>query len=527
MGADPADQKRATRRAEAARIAAEEQEARRREDTVANVLARYYADHADGLKSGQEVRRVLDKELKGWAKRRVDDIRRSDAIRVLDTVKVRAPIQSKRLRAYGRHFFQWCITKELVEKNPFDGTAVVKEVPRDRVLTDDELRLVLRAIDRLEWPRRQFVHLLLLSAQRLNEVGDMEWSELDLIGEAPTWTLPGVRAKNGRAHAVPLAPIAVEILSTMDRVKDSPRVFASFSAAHAKTRVDEVMLEIAREDERQREANPDVWIITAASLLYEKPDFLPELDGLVIDEKFHDNAVGDQTKIDTTELWRAKIELCSDEEHDFLLGMRAKLLTAAENNGAGALSRAVLDEHGIFPHTALRAAILEQRLVKPDVLRPGMKESGFNLALHKHGARNRLAREAGALWNEIAMFLTFDHRHSGRISVAGSTFTFTPLRPFHPSWWAPMLALDATLTTPEILHATVLGDEVAGIPVAASLKADITIQWPDHVRVRRYAAGQDTREIVAGTCRTACSPFAVGKPSSRRNCPGIPNMIPI
>ncbi|MHC2514597.1 tyrosine-type recombinase/integrase [Bradyrhizobium diazoefficiens] len=257
MGVDPADQKRTNRKAEAARIAAEEQEARRREDTVANVLARYYADHADGLKSGREVRRVLDKELKGWAKRRVDDIRRSDAIRVLDTVKIRAPIQSKRLRAYGRHFFQWCISKELVEKNPFDGTAVVKEVARDRVLTDDELRLLLRAIDRLEWPRRQFVHLLLLSAQRLNEVGDMEWSELELTSDTPTWTLPGARAKNGRAHAVPLAPISVEILTSMDRVKDTPRVFASFSAAHAKTRIDEVMLEIAREDAAAGGDNPE------------------------------------------------------------------------------------------------------------------------------------------------------------------------------------------------------------------------------------------------------------------------------
>lgn len=257
LGADPADQKRATRKAEAARIAAEEKEARRRDDTVANVLLRYYGDHVDGLKSGREVRRVLDKELKGWAKRRVDDIQRSDAIRLLDTVKARAPIQSKRLRAYGRHLFQWCITKELIEKNPFDGTAVVKEVPRDRVLTDDELRLLLRAIDRLEWPRCQFVHLLLLSAQRLNEVGDMEWSELDLTSHTPTWTLPGARAKNGRAHAVPLAPITVEILTSMDRVKDSPRVFASFSAAHAKTRVDEVMLEIAREDAAAGSDNPD------------------------------------------------------------------------------------------------------------------------------------------------------------------------------------------------------------------------------------------------------------------------------
>ncbi len=239
--------------------------------------------------------------------------------------------------------------------------------------------------------------------------------------------------------------------------------------------------------ERQREAEGDLWIITSASLLYEKPDFLPELDGLVIDEKFHDNAVGDTTTIHVTELWRAKIELCGDEEHDFLIGMRAKLLAVVKANGDGPLSRAVLEDedHRIFSHTALRAATLEQRRVRPEVLQPGMKESGLNLALHNHSARNRLARDVGALWNEIALFLAFDHRHSGRISVTGNAFTLTPLRPFDPSWWAPVLALDATLTTPEILHAAVLGDEVAGIPVAASVKADITIQWPDHVHVRQ------------------------------------------
>ncbi len=255
MGADPADQKRATRKAEAARIAAEEKEARRREDTVANVLVRYYGDHADGLKSGREVRRVLDKELKGWAKRRVDDIQRSDAIRVLDTVKARAPIQSKRLRAYGRHFFQWCITKELVEKNPFDGTAVVKEVSRKRILTNGELRLLLRAIERLEWPRRQFAHLLLLTAQRFSEVANMEWLKLDLTSDAPLWTLPD--SKNGNPHIVPLAPVAVEILTSMDQIKDSPRVFPSFSATHAKARIDEVMLEIAREDAAAVGDDPD------------------------------------------------------------------------------------------------------------------------------------------------------------------------------------------------------------------------------------------------------------------------------
>lgn len=262
-GAEPpaarldADRRRTERRAEAARIEAEEREARRKDDTVANVLPRYYADHADGLKSGREVRRVLNKELKGWAKRRVGDIQRRDAIQLLDPVKARAPVQSKRLRAYGRHFFGWCISKELVTTNPFEGTASVKEVPRDRILTDDELRLLLRAIARLEWPRRQFVHLLLLIAQRFSEVADMEWQELTLTDDAPTWVLPSARSKNSRSHTIPLPPLAVEILTGMDRIENSPRVFASFSAAHAKNRLDEVMLEIAREEATARGDDPD------------------------------------------------------------------------------------------------------------------------------------------------------------------------------------------------------------------------------------------------------------------------------
>jgi hypothetical protein len=109
-GGDPADRRRTERRAEAARIEAEEREARRKDDTVTKVLGRYYTDHVDGLKSANEVKRVLNRELKGWAKRRIDSIQRTDAIHLLDTVKARAPFQSKRLRAYGRHFFGWCVS---------------------------------------------------------------------------------------------------------------------------------------------------------------------------------------------------------------------------------------------------------------------------------------------------------------------------------------------------------------------------------------------------------------------------------
>lgn len=256
-GGDPADAKRAERAAQTARIKAAEQEARRKDDTVEKVLGRYYTDHVDGLKSRDEVKRVLNRELKGWAKRRVDEIQRRDAIKLLDAVKARAPVQSNRLRAHGRHFFAWCIAKELTSINPFDGTKAAKEVSRDRVLTDDELRLLLRTIAQLEWPRKQFVHVLLLSAQRLTEVKELEWQELDMTSDTPMWTLPRARSKNGRTHTVPLCPAVVEVLATMDRLADSPRVFAPFSESHAKARVDAAMLDIARTDAVERGEDPD------------------------------------------------------------------------------------------------------------------------------------------------------------------------------------------------------------------------------------------------------------------------------
>ena len=237
--------------------------------------------------------------------------------------------------------------------------------------------------------------------------------------------------------------------------------------------------------ERQREAKPDVWVITAASLANERPDFIQELDGVVIDEQFHKYVLGDEVTINVSELELAQIELCNDEEHDFLASMRAKLRAALKENGPGSLSVAALDEHDIFAHDALRAATLEQRLVTADILRPDMKESGLNLAIHKHSTRNALARAAGTLWEQIALFLTFDHKESGRIMVAGNVFTVTPLLSVHPSWFAPMLALDATLPPAAMLDAAVFGDEVAGVKSTVHLKAEIAIEWPTIVRVRQ------------------------------------------
>ena len=50
------------------------------------------------------------------------------------------------------------------------------------------------------WPFGPLFKLLLLTAQRRDEVGGMRWSELDLSKR--TWTIPRERAKSDRAHIV-------------------------------------------------------------------------------------------------------------------------------------------------------------------------------------------------------------------------------------------------------------------------------------------------------------------------------------
>lgn len=264
-GGDPADRRRGERRAEAARIEAEEREARRKDDTVENVLARFYKDHVEGLKSAHEVTRLLNKELKGWKRRRVDDVSRADAIKLIDAIKARgAGTTANRTRANARKFFNWCIAKGLIDANPFAMTQPVKaEVARDRILDDDELRLLSVAIMRLDWPWRQFFTLVMMTGQRREECAGMRWSEINLQTDNPVWVLPPSRTKNSREHAVPLSSQVVDMVAGVERITDSPFVFTTTGRtsisgfSDGKERLDTVMLEIARAEAVERGNDPD------------------------------------------------------------------------------------------------------------------------------------------------------------------------------------------------------------------------------------------------------------------------------
>jgi integrase len=162
-----------------------------------------------------------------WRDQRVSEIKKADIIALLDdTVDRGAPIVANRTLATLRKLFNWSIERDLIEANPCTGVKPpAKEKSRDRVLSDDELGRVWTATEEIGWPFGPLIQLLILTAQRRDEVGALEWSELDL--DKALWTLPRGRVKNDSGHEVPLSPTAVAVIQKLRRINGSKFVFTT------------------------------------------------------------------------------------------------------------------------------------------------------------------------------------------------------------------------------------------------------------------------------------------------------------
>jgi len=99
--------------------------------------------------------------------------------------------------------------------NPVQGTNRPTEQSRNRVLCDPELAAMWRAC--ADQDHGRVGRLLMLTAQRREEVGGLRWDELGLAQTA--WTIPRARTKNARVHFVPLVPA---LASIPPKPKDAP-----------------------------------------------------------------------------------------------------------------------------------------------------------------------------------------------------------------------------------------------------------------------------------------------------------------
>ncbi|MGM0583390.1 MAG: tyrosine-type recombinase/integrase [Pseudomonadota bacterium] len=225
------------------------------------------------LRTADEIARMFELHVYPEIGRRpIETITRRDILRMLDRAEARgAGVRVNRILAVVRRFFNWAVERGMIETTPVDRIkAPAKEVARDRVLSDDELRAFLRACDAVGGRFGPLFRLLLLTAQRREEVSAAQWSEIDL--QATEWSLPGERVKNGRAHVVPLSEQALEIIRALPRQSKDPFLFpAAFARrkdgpfpprpvsgfGQAKKRLDAAMLLELRKMAEERGEDPD------------------------------------------------------------------------------------------------------------------------------------------------------------------------------------------------------------------------------------------------------------------------------
>jgi integrase len=204
-------------------------------DSIDRVVAEFLDRHvrrSNRPRTAQETERLLRLHvMPRWRGRNVHEITRRDVLDVLDrVVDSGAPIAANRALAAVRKFFNWCVARDILSASPCAGVKPpTAERSRDRVLSDDELRLVWHAADQVGWPFGPLVQLLALTGQRRDEVGRMQWSELDLGKQL--WTLPAERVKNNQPHQVPLSNAALGVLESAPQIVGSPFVFTTNGTA--------------------------------------------------------------------------------------------------------------------------------------------------------------------------------------------------------------------------------------------------------------------------------------------------------
>lgn len=210
-GIDPAN-------AEAdAERAAEGQAGERAHFAFGNFADRFIARHvvAGGLRSQKDIEGTFDRDLRPWfGDKSVLEITKQDVKDMLAHVGDRSHAAANKAHKWLNRMFTWGMKHDRLETWPMVGlTKPFPEPKRDRVLNDREVRLLVRAVERLAWQFAALILLLLLTGQRLREVAGMRWEEIDFAKRE--WIIPGDRTKNKRRHLVPLSRQVVRLLKSL------------------------------------------------------------------------------------------------------------------------------------------------------------------------------------------------------------------------------------------------------------------------------------------------------------------------
>ncbi|TCR60960.1 site-specific integrase [Bosea sp. BK604] len=281
-----------------------------------------------------------------WAGRLISTITTDDVRDFIQGIRRRgAPFAANRTLAALKGCFGWL--KDNTTRLAIDPSASVskpqKEIARERVLSHDEIRLLWLACDQIGQFFGTSIKLMLLTAQRRDEVGGLRRTELSRDGQM--WTLPGERAKNRKEHEVPLAPTARELLAALPKPDSKAQLVFTTTGETAisgwsktKAKLDEEMLKILRKERGDDPAGAEIvgWTLhdlrrTADTLMNDELEIAPHVVEAILnhmrkgDERRYNHAKLREPKRRALEAWAAHVAwiVAGKPETDVVVPMRA------------------------------------------------------------------------------------------------------------------------------------------------------------------------------------------------------------
>ena len=161
---------------------------------------------------------------------KVDRIRRSDVLAVLEPIWTVRPETARRVRQRIRTVLRWCEAHDYCAGNAA-GEALNGALPpmprlkaHHRALPYREVSEALEAVEASDasTAAKLCLRFLVLTAARSGEARGVTWDEIDQ--EAREWRIPAGRMKGGVQHRVPLSNQALAVLEQASPLRDDSRL---------------------------------------------------------------------------------------------------------------------------------------------------------------------------------------------------------------------------------------------------------------------------------------------------------------
>jgi integrase len=198
-------------------------------DTFQALAEDYLRGHAK-LRSIQKRRADLQILYQPLGHLPITAIKRSQYKRVLNSIAEHAPVRADRVLSAISGLLNWYADQSDDFVSPLARTkryVKAKDIARDRVLSDDELRQLWATAASHDGPYGAFLQFILLTGTRRAEAGDMRRSEMQ--GD-DTWIIPGVRYKTKLDTLIPLSRAARDIIVAQPKLGDGNFIFTANGA---------------------------------------------------------------------------------------------------------------------------------------------------------------------------------------------------------------------------------------------------------------------------------------------------------